>query len=152
MKQKFTTYILLAAVVVIWGIIGYRFLAAKEEPSPTASSALLHGSNTPENVYPLKLNYRDPFFKEVLPKPDSLPPPVKLPSPKKIEIKEPVPMECLGMIHKGGEIFYLIYLLAEHYSVRQGDSIGEFKVKRVDEDSIYLVKGKWTYSAAIPKK
>lgn len=68
MKNKKTLWILVPAVLAIWGMIGWKVYAAMQNPDeeyvelPLTESDV-DSSFVPEN-YELDLNYRDPFLGE----------------------------------------------------------------------------------------
>lgn len=150
--MPYITYILLGAVMVIWGVIGYRFLGRQEGEALSAASVSNDRISAPVQAYPPKLNYRDPFFSEPPKEPERILVPVTVQLPAAVEAKEPILIECLGQITRGGEHFYLISMELEHHAVQQGDCIGGLRVSKIERDSIYFVKGKWVYAAAIPEK
>lgn len=152
MKQRITTYILLAAVLMIWGIIGYRFLSGSGEKRVAGVAAPGKKGTVAGRSYPPLLNYRDPFFREVPEALQKIAIPEKKLSPTVVEEKELIEITCLGRIEKPGEVYYLISVQSEYYPVRVGDKIGDLKVKFVTEDSLYFEKKRWKYAAEIPEK
>lgn len=152
MKQRITTYILLAVVLMIWGIIGYRFLSGSGENTAADVAAPGRGGVVAGGSPPPLLNYRDPFFSGVPEEPQKGTVPEKKLSPPVVEEREPIEIKCLGRIEKRGEVYYLISVQSEYYPVRPGDKIGDLKVKCVTEDSLYFEKKRWKYAAEIPEK
>ncbi len=68
MKNKKLTYVLVAAVLFVWGLIIYRIVAAAGGDDDTATVSALHGVKEayndfalPPDTTKLLLNYRDPF-------------------------------------------------------------------------------------------
>lgn len=67
MKKNNKTYVLLAVVIGVWGIIGYKFISAV---NPTQKEIVQVASNkifTPQElkertVFSITANYRDPFL------------------------------------------------------------------------------------------
>lgn len=151
MKQRITTYILLAVVLMIWGIIGYRFLSGSGESEAPGAAVPGKKGTVAGRSYPPLLNYRDPFFREVPEALQKIALPEKKLSPPVVEEKELIEITCLGRIEKPGEVYYLISVQSEYYPVRPGDQIGDLKVKYVRGDSIYFEKKRWKYSAEIPE-
>lgn len=69
LKGKTATYLLIAAVAAVWGLIIYRIFASIGDDVPVSASAL-PGKKVPLDDYAFKpdttrllLNYRDPFGK-----------------------------------------------------------------------------------------
>lgn len=152
MKQRITTYVLLTLVLIIWGIIGYRFLSGRGDKNIPEKCVPGGKEVSAARSYPPLLNYRDPFFKELLLEPEKSAVPKQKRTPPVVEIKEPIDIQCLGSIEKAGEVYYLVCIRSEYYPVKPGDIIGGLNVKRVTEDSIYFIKGKWVYTTGIPEK
>jgi hypothetical protein len=67
MKGKKTTYLLLIAVLAVWGTIIYRIIEhRKPDIVPEYTYSVNSGSEelfSDDDVYKLKLNYTDPFLK-----------------------------------------------------------------------------------------
>lgn len=68
MKNKPTVYILLSAVVLIWGLIGYRVYSAITTPDDTVPISPMksvretfNDYSLPQDTGKLLLNYHDPF-------------------------------------------------------------------------------------------
>ena len=67
MKNKRNTYILLSAVLILWGIIGYRVFASFKPPKENNNGLLktekFHSKEiTAKETYIIQANYRDPFL------------------------------------------------------------------------------------------
>ena len=67
MKKQQKTYILLIAVLVIWGIIGYQIYIRLNPPAPELNIAKLNTNfvrqqTIQSSFYELKTSYRDPFL------------------------------------------------------------------------------------------
>lgn len=152
MKRRITTYILLVIVLIIWGIIGYRFLSGRGEKTAADAAAPGKRDVVAGGSPPPLLNYRDPFFPVIPEEPEKSTMPAKKLSPRVVAEKEPIEIKCLGRIEKRGEIYYLVSVQSEYYPVRVGDKIGDLKVKCVTEDSLYFEKKRWKYAAEIPEK
>jgi hypothetical protein len=65
-KKKETIYVLLGAVVLIWGTLVYRFIPSQKPDEKTVRmDAVSQSSNHSKNSIPnfeLQSNYRDPFL------------------------------------------------------------------------------------------
>jgi len=67
MKSKRNTYILLSAVLVLWGLIGYRVLASMNPPKENNTRVVKTEKFQPKEIlaketYSIQANYRDPFL------------------------------------------------------------------------------------------
>lgn len=68
-KNKKLTYLLICAVIVVWGIVLYRVFASQQEDDfPVKSKMALEKKDSydqyiiKEDTFKLALNYKDPFF------------------------------------------------------------------------------------------
>ncbi len=67
MKSKRNTYILLSAVLVLWGVIGYRVFASMNPPIENNSGVVKTEKFQPKEIiaketYIIQANYKDPFL------------------------------------------------------------------------------------------
>jgi len=66
MKGKKSVYILLPAVLLVWGIVAYRIISGLNTDQPSYNNAFRHVEPMEEDVQPeafsLRLDYRDPFL------------------------------------------------------------------------------------------
>ncbi|MDC9722880.1 MAG: hypothetical protein PSN34_08905 [Urechidicola sp.] len=67
MKNKKNIYFLIPAVLLIWGIIGYRIVRSINPPQPNATTQVAITDFKPKEVvvskpYSINANYRDPFL------------------------------------------------------------------------------------------
>ncbi|MEO0525914.1 MAG: hypothetical protein AAFZ89_01740 [Bacteroidota bacterium] len=67
MKKNKKTYLLLVAVVLIWGLIGFKVVAAIDGPSPDATVTTTPVRFTPaplkeRDTFRIVADYRDPFL------------------------------------------------------------------------------------------
>ena len=68
MKGKTKQYLLLALVLAIWGVIGYRFMSFTEDGVERIDPIRLKSTNLPKEKsqeYQFKLNYADPFLRNL---------------------------------------------------------------------------------------
>ena len=67
MDKKVKTYLLLAVVLLVWGVIGYKIVSTinptKEKKNPTISQVTFTPKMRKEkDTFSLSLDYRDPFL------------------------------------------------------------------------------------------
>ena len=144
MKKRYTTYLLIAAVVLIWGVIGYKFLLGPEEEHSKELVTTKQPSHNKTIGYRLKLNYRDPF----LPAPSPLPKKRELPkaiAKNKVIERRALTIRYLGTVETKRGCFYLMVERERHIILKLNDTIGGYKILKEDSDSIYLKKGKRVY-------
>lgn len=61
-QQKYSTYLLLCLVAIIWGIIGYKIIKARNGDDFSSSIKWKSDVAAQDSSYSMKLNYRDPFL------------------------------------------------------------------------------------------
>lgn len=67
MKSKRNTYVLLSAVLILWGFIGYRVFASMNLPKENNSGLVKTEKFQPKEItaketYIIQANYKDPFL------------------------------------------------------------------------------------------
>lgn len=85
MKKQTKTYLLIAAVAIVWGMIGYRIyqhFTPEEIESQSITPQVFHFKNNPKKVYTFQQLQRDPFTGKILIK-------KKITKPKKVVIPKP---------------------------------------------------------------
>lgn len=159
-NNKKAIWILLPAVLSLWGIIAFRVSKAMGDDEKTltvAATTIPVVQSKVDNLdYELMLNYNDPFLKgrkvvvkEVVPKPSS--------KPKKTEVKKTVKKLPLkwpdihyhGLIgSKGGGSTIILNVVGQSWFMSAGELKEELKLLKVHEDSVvieYKGKEKRTY-------
>ncbi len=64
MNSRPMTYTLVAAALVVWGVIAWKIVFSDEDP-PAITAAVPRADETPKpERYPLSLDYADPFLKD----------------------------------------------------------------------------------------
>ena len=144
MKSKKTTYLLLAAALIVWGIVLYKVLFPKTAQKELRIPAPVAKNKTPDKKDSLWLNYRDPFLGNIA-------------ISEKVSIeqkdftanvsweektdKKPVGDLCYyGRITTHNQTYCLICIGNEHHQMEQGDIRDGFKLTHIYEDSVYFEK------------
>lgn len=148
MNKKTITYLLLAVVLGIWGVIGTKLVSGVKAPPVRENGAVRTKAKQPAAVYPLKLNYRNPFFAPV-PVKDTVASVARISRPRPAEVKEPVDIQYRGRVTADGEVYYVIELVSGYYSFKPGDTVQGLLLKTEGADSLYFSKGKWVYAVEI---
>lgn len=151
MKSRWTTYLLLAAVAAVWGLVAWKICAPAGAPSSSA------GPIAPVPAAPavasdtLLLDYPDPFLKgAALPVAAARSVVRGLPSPKPAPPRrERVKIVHLGTIRSGGEPLYILTLGEDQYELSRGGSAGEFVLTACDRDSLYLCRDGLSYGVKL---
>ena len=115
MKSRWTTCLLLAAVVAVWGVVAWRILA----PARPA----------------------DPFLKGVAaPTPAARSVVRRLPPAGKAEPKrrERVQLSHLATVTAGGQALHILTIGGRQYELSLRDTAAGFRLTGADRDSLYL--------------
>ena len=152
MKSRWTTYLLLAAVTAVWGIVAWKIFAPADAPSSSAAGPIAPVPAAPAVASDtLRLDYPDPFLKgqvsavaAVHPVVRSLPP-VKVAASK----RERVAAVHLGTVASAGGTLYILTIGGEQYELPCGGSAGDFVLTACCRDSLYLCKDGVTYGVKL---
>ena len=155
MKKKTTTYILLAVVAAIWGIVIFKVFnyATDDSLQDTSYMPMIQKDTLQREKYdtiPLQLNYSDPFLKRST----MSTPIVKQEQPKekvqsKPEPPKPVPVikervfwpqiQYDGTIGSKGASLAMMKINGQSFIVAKGKSEKEVTVKKIYQDSILVI-------------
>jgi len=143
MKNKKNIYILLPVVIVLWGLVIYRFFSYAA-PRPTENPQAVSFSLKPVTVQQrdtvaLDVNYRDPFLGKMY----SREMPKKASSKRKITVKEPV--QWPQVIYKGivsdtknkMKVFMLI-INGQTHLVKEKETVGDIFLKSGNRHTITI--------------
>jgi Tfp pilus assembly protein PilP len=144
------TYILLPAVILIWGFIFYKiFFAVKgdDEISPAKEFAIHQQGSNSLDTFSIAADYRDPFVVKHVSVTSSQPKTAAQPAVKKPEplAAKPWPqVGYTGMIrsHKTNVPIAMLQLNGQTYTVKAGEAFEEIQVIRILRDSVELKFGK----------
>ena len=145
MKSKITTYLLLAAVLIIWGVIVWKlFVPARMEtfPLPAILKAV---SNERSDV--LRLDYPDPFLKrqERVSAPTHTTE-VSLNMQPLEKIREECPIAYIGYMRQGGDTSCIVRLNGVHHSITIGEVVSGFLLARIYPDSLIFKKDGFSHT------
>lgn len=151
MKSRWTTYLLLAAVTAVWGVVAWNIFAPASEVVPAAHTRPAAPAAEAVSADTLRLDYPDPFLKGAtrqVVKPRSAVralPPAKTAQPR----RERVNMVHLGTIRSAGKRLYILSVDEVQYELAQGDAAAGFALTACDRDSLYLLKNGVTYGVKL---
>lgn len=147
MKNKKLTYILLPAVIGIWGMIFYRIYSGMDgNDKPVAATGNMSAANSnaaAEDTFTLIASYRDPFLGSMAVVNDH--PKVSQPAantPKPVEPKQVVAapwpsVTYSGMIknQKSSVQLAMLQVNGQGYTVKTGESIEGVQLLKIYRDS-----------------
>lgn len=151
MKVNKTTILLASALLAIWvgiGFIAYSYVKPGQQPINTKSHTAKSVKDTLEKPFTLLLNYSDPFgnvlpskqIQNVKPQQSIAPKPV-VAKPEHISAKMPN-IQYIGLIESNKKKSILVRIDMEEKIFTLADKIGDYSIKKVTSDSIWLAKGK----------
>ena len=157
MKSRVTTYVLIAAVVGVWGFIAWKIFFARTDNTPAYVQRAPDTASKSEEEQPLSLDYKDPFLKDIAvakvttpatsrtPKKSSAVPSRK-PNPPK---KETPPMNYTGTIGTGDRVLYVFENAGLQQMLVPGDELAGFRLAEAWPDSVRFTKNGESYALYI---
>lgn len=149
MRSKTTVYLLIAAVLAIWGVIAWKLFSpsAPVKTAPPRPPAARPAPVGDKNV--LYLDYPDPFLKKtdrasapVRPASGDRAPAPSLPARTKGECR----IKYIGYIRRGKTPGYIIEHNGAHHSIKKGETLDSFRLVRVFPDSLVFAKQGFSYT------
>ncbi len=139
MNKQQKTYILLGAVLIIWGIIGYQFLGNfspnTAEVVKTSSLEFIPKKITHQKGYTVLANYRDPFLGKI--------PAVKKKSTKRKKkapkIKTNFPNIIYNGVFEGSSKSFLLTINREQEIMVIGQTFKKVTLKSADKIKIKVL-------------
>lgn len=141
MKSRWTTCLLLAAVVAVWGVVAWRILAPARPAAPDVRPATDTPAVPQIVAETLRLDYPDPFLKGVAaPTPAARSVVRRLPPAGKAEPKrrERVQLSHLATVTAGGQALHILTIGGRQYELSLRDTATGFRLTGADRDSLYL--------------
>src|ERR1051325_867816 len=152
MRNKKALYVLLPVVILIWGIIIYKFYKAfnsdEEIQQNNFSFSSLSPVKTTVDTFSILADYRDPFLGKIAATPSSSDKPK---NQTKVEKSKPEPIVWPAIIYKGmiknqktGKQLYLVTINNQDNMMKPGDVFAEVELKKTFKDSIIVLYRKET--------
>ncbi len=139
MSKNQKTYLLLAAVVIVWGAIGFQIFGylnpTTSDVGPVISERFIPNQTIKEVSYTIEPNYRDPFFGKIYRRPK--PKPVVK---RKIQ-KEPVIFPTIsydGVISNGSNKTFLISINGVQEIFKLKQTVGGIELLKGGNEEITL--------------
>lgn len=140
MKSRGATYLLLLAVVAVWGVIGWKIVAPQAPVRPEDPVQASSVSAPQPATDSLRLDYPDPFLKNQTPHPRPTSVVRSLPRRQSAPKRERIALVHLGTVVSEGRTLHILTIGGEQYEARLGGTAGGFQLATCDNDSLYLTK------------
>jgi hypothetical protein len=159
MKSKYTTYLLIVLVAIIWGLIVKRMFFSQDDSSNTVQTTRTEPNTQKEEyVDSLFLNYPDPFLKKNFTKKQQSSQ-IKQqnisPTQTKAAIQKNnnISLQYVGYVRekKTGVVSYLVRINGVQQTMKQNENIDGLKLIKITADSLFFEKESDKYSLCISK-
>ncbi len=140
MKSKPVTYMLIAVVLVIWGVILWKVFSPKDDSAPLPPPQKRAETTAPA-ADTLLLDYRDPFLGATAKKPAAKPAvTTRVAAPPPPEPPPPVEhrLRYMGSISRGGVPYGLVEINGTLHTIRRGETADGYRLETVWQDSVKL--------------
>jgi hypothetical protein len=141
MRSRVTTYVLIAAVLAVWGVVAWKlFFSSPDLPAVVTAKPTERPQQKPEDDF-LLLNYADPFLKNTEPAVEVLTEQISKPShskPAKSLAKPPI--KYAGTIKKGGKVTHIFEHAGTLHSMAPGDEFEGYVLAETYADSVRMTK------------
>lgn len=143
MKSKLTTYLLIIAVLVLWGIIAKKVFFSGNDPKPAAKPKTA-SENVVKEEEKLALDYRDPFREKPAAKVTAagVPPPVQ-------DNREKFDIKYIGRLKSGKTTNYIVEAGGNIETLSLNEELNGFRLTRAAADSLYFKKNGYTYTLPV---
>jgi hypothetical protein len=142
LKKNQKTYVLLAVVLAIWGILGFRILSAvnPKDPLPSTHTAISDFRPTApkaRDTFSILANYRDPFL-GTLPKSKIRTSPPKKTTPAPVVKKN---INFTGHIRdqKSDQVIFFVNIEGQQHMMSLKDEVDGVRLLKGNEDQITVL-------------
>ena len=142
MKSRWTTYLLLAAVAAVWGLVAWKICAPAGAPSAAAGPIAPVPAAPVVAADTLLLDYPGPFLKGTA-RPVVATRAAVRPRRGRVESAH------LASVRSLGRVLYILTVGERQYELLRGEAAGEFVLTACDRDSLYLCKDGVTYGVKL---
>ncbi len=148
MKSRWTTYLLSAVVVVVWGLIAKRifFGAPEQTAADVVCERKTERTISTYETDTLRCDYPDPFRIERKKMSERKPKTTKRivrPAKKK---RDKVTMRYFGSVRSDRRILHIVDVNNDRYELAVGECADGYMLKYADSDSLYFEKDEMIYS------
>ena len=149
MKSRWTTYLLVAAVLTVWGVVAWRVVFSRPEmPATVVVKPAVRPASKPEDDF-LLLDYGDPFMRNVGGRREVQTPVAVIQTapraaattpPKKPRPQQKPPIKYAGTIARGGTISHIFEHAGLLHTLSPGDEIAGYTLTEAFTDSVRMTK------------
>ncbi|MFV0249062.1 MAG: hypothetical protein ACK5H1_08925 [Tenacibaculum sp.] len=136
MKKQQKTYILIFALVLVWGLVGYKMYrglkpTAKKNLDSISEKKISLKNYTKSEVYKIKANYRDPFLGKLLVQKINHPKPKAQKAAKAIVFP---PVIYNGMVARENTKLYTLTVNGRQEVLKIGESLNGVKLIKANKE------------------
>ena len=140
MKSKRNQYLLLGLVLLIWGVVLWRFVSFTDHDEVAIVPISVGGTGSTlsesKKSYTFHLNYRDPFLKasrmEETPEPSK--PVVPIPH-RFIRLPE---VKYHGLVSGGKQKTGIMQMQQKSTMIKEGEEVGPYKILKLSQEQLTL--------------
>lgn len=142
-SKKITTYLLLAASIIIWGTIAWRLVKTFKKEKPTVEKTVHRPVAEKTDSVMLVLDYDDPFLKKITNESPSKKEEPTHPEgdfyheEPELVVHEPT-FKFKGILRAGQKTFGLLDLHGETIMVSPRERLGDFLIVSIDSDKLVV--------------
>ncbi|MBQ4279826.1 MAG: hypothetical protein IJC16_07735 [Rikenellaceae bacterium] len=143
MRSRGMTYVLLAVVLGIWGVVAWKlFFARPDSPAVPETVAVPKTKALQTEADTLRLDYCDPFLRAtaVRPATDRSVTVAPIQGNAAAPAVEPPAFTYTGMIRKGRTPYFLFLVNGIQEMIRPGGSLGEYRLASGCADSVVMTR------------
>lgn len=141
MRSKKSIYLLIAILLIVWGIIVKKIFFTSPQSAMTVTLSERQKSIEADVSDELVLDYPDPFLKNYQSTAPSVSQPTVTSLPKNNSAKAKIPnpdIVFIGKISLGKKSVYLFEMAKMQYDMQLGDEVNGFKLIRIYPDSVHF--------------
>ncbi len=141
MKSKRNQYLLLGLVLLIWGVVLWKFVSFADNTevniAPISVGNAARALDETEKNYTFHLNYRDPFLKASrmaeTPEPSLQP---VAPNPRRfIRLPE---VKYYGLVSAGQQKTGIMQMQQKSTMIKEGEEVGPYKILKMSQEQLTL--------------
>ncbi len=148
MRSRITTYMLVVAVIAVWGFVAWKIFFPRPTPPNVAITTSVERETGGVEEYNLRLDYKDPFLKDAPAGATSSSssrsqesPPAEPFSPQPSELPDDLPLKYAGTISASGRVLYMFEHEGLLHPLSLGETLAGYTLTETFRDSVRVGKG-----------